>query len=180
MSHEQTPAAETVAPPELSAGDRLELYKVTVEMADRISARRGLANSFFVTLNTALVAALAVLDRGATHTQDKIGRIVVHSETMQPVDAFYVGIVAAAGLVLAATWWLLLRSYRDLNNAKFKVIHRLEEAWGVKPFAEEWEHAKAEKRPFWKGGYAELGNVERAVPAAFALIYLGVLVKVIA
>src|SRR5690348_7876587 len=124
MSNDQPPT-ETVTHAELSSSDRLELYRITVEMADRISARRGVANSFFLTLHTALIASLALLERGATHSEDRIGK-VVHSETVQPVDSFYIGIVAAAGLVLALAWWLLLRSYRDLNKEKFKVIHRLE------------------------------------------------------
>jgi hypothetical protein len=37
-------------------GTILELYKTAVEMADRTSARRAGANSFFLTLNTALAA----------------------------------------------------------------------------------------------------------------------------
>ena len=36
----------------------LELYQLAVEMADRVSARRGLANTFFLTLNTGLAALL--------------------------------------------------------------------------------------------------------------------------
>ena len=39
-------------------GALLEQYKLYVEMADRVSARRGLTNSFFLTLNTSVVAAL--------------------------------------------------------------------------------------------------------------------------
>lgn len=39
-------------------GTLLELYKTAVEMADRVSARRAGANSFFVTLNTALARSL--------------------------------------------------------------------------------------------------------------------------
>jgi hypothetical protein len=34
----------------------LELYKLAVEMADRVSARRATANAFFLTINTALFA----------------------------------------------------------------------------------------------------------------------------
>ena len=34
----------------------LELYKLAVEMADRVSARRAAANAFFLTVNTALLA----------------------------------------------------------------------------------------------------------------------------
>ena len=37
----------------------LEQYKLYVEMADRISARRSTANTFFLTLNTLLVGALS-------------------------------------------------------------------------------------------------------------------------
>ena len=37
----------------------LEQYKLYVEMADRISQRRGAANTFFLTFNTAVVGALA-------------------------------------------------------------------------------------------------------------------------
>jgi hypothetical protein len=43
-------------------GNYVELYKLAVEMADRISARRGLANSFFLTANTGVVAVLGSQD----------------------------------------------------------------------------------------------------------------------
>src|ERR1700693_4560599 len=39
----------------------LELYKTAVEMADRTSARRAGANSFFLTLNTALAAVVGIV-----------------------------------------------------------------------------------------------------------------------
>src|SRR6266511_1103315 len=38
----------------------LEQYKLYVEMADRISARRGLANTFFLTLNTTIFTVIGV------------------------------------------------------------------------------------------------------------------------
>jgi len=80
----------------------MEQYKLAVEMADRISARRATANGFFLTVQTTLLALMAVkgLDRAW---------------------------VAAGGIVLAGTWWLLLRSYRDLSSAKWKVIQAIEE-----------------------------------------------------
>jgi hypothetical protein len=39
---------------------RLEQYKLYVEMADRIGARRQAANTFFLTINTALLAFLGL------------------------------------------------------------------------------------------------------------------------
>lgn len=41
-------------------GAVLEQYKLYVEMADRVSSRRGLANTFFLTLNSGILTVLAV------------------------------------------------------------------------------------------------------------------------
>ena len=40
------------------ANNLIEQYKIYVEMTDRISQRRGATNTFFLTFNTAIVAAL--------------------------------------------------------------------------------------------------------------------------
>lgn len=137
---------------------RLELYKLAVEMADRVSARRALANSFFLTINTALVA-------------------LVGSRELR----WY---VAAAGVVFSATWWLLLKSYRKLNAAKFAVITAMELDFSRQIFAEEYRHYKGESEvqsdppsrrarlSRWVGKYRELGEVERVVPVVFAAIYV--------
>ena len=79
-----------------------DLYKLAVEMADRNSARRMLANSFFASVNTGAVALL-----GAR------------------ASPWY---VAAAGILLAVVWWALLKSYRDLNTAKYAIILEMEKA----------------------------------------------------
>jgi hypothetical protein len=59
-------------PPEVSGTDPdtkaydgalLERHKLYVEMADRISARRGLTNSFFLTLNTGIVGLIAAFNK---------------------------------------------------------------------------------------------------------------------
>ena len=42
-------------------GAVLAQYTLYVEMADRISQRRGLANTFFLSLNTAIFAAVGAL-----------------------------------------------------------------------------------------------------------------------
>ena len=79
----------------------LDLYKLAVEMADRVSARGALANSFFLTLNTAVVGVLG--------TQGSQWYFTV------------------AGITLSVTWWASLISYRRLNAAKFNVIISMEQ-----------------------------------------------------
>jgi hypothetical protein len=129
----------------------MEQYKLAVEMADRISARRATANGFFLTVQTTLLALMAVkgLDRAW---------------------------VAAGGIVLAGTWWLLLRSYRDLSSAKWKVIQAIEEQLPVQPFADEWGYLKRDPVSWWRPRYAELGFVERLVPAVFGLLFIAIIV----
>lgn len=142
----------------------LDLYKVAVEQVDRISARRATANSYFLTINTGLTALVGLLAAAADASSKDLPK---------PDDVALVA-TAGVGVILSATWWLLLRSYRDLNSAKFQVITEIEAAHlPVKIFEREWEILKADDGiPWWKGRYAELGFVERVVPVIFLVVYL--------
>jgi len=105
-------------PAEKLLDHRIEQYKLYLEMADRISTRRQTANSFFLTLNTALVALASYLSLGAEQKR-------------------WYWLVAVAGIALSYMWYRLVRSYKDLNTAKFKVIHEIESsflAWPTKRF----------------------------------------------
>lgn len=130
----------------------LELYKLAVEMADRVSARRATANAFFLTVNTAL---LAFVSSGSLNV-------------LWPV--------ALAGIALSGTWWILLNSYRDLNAAKFDVITKMEKNLDAKIFDEEWKRLKEKQQESWRSRYAEFGAVERFVPLIFAALYASVFV----
>jgi hypothetical protein len=132
-----------------------ELYQLAVEMADRISARRGVANSFFLTVNTGVIAVLGTTD-----------------------VRWY---LAAAGIVLCVAWWALLKSYRDLNRAKFGVILAMEQQLPAQIFGDEWQRLKRGPAPFalnradlrsWFGQYREFGYIERLVPWVFVVIYI--------
>lgn len=125
----------------------LEQYKLAVEMADRISARRATANAFFLTVQATLVALLGV----------------------KGIDSDW---IAAAGILLSLTWFLLLRSYRDLNSAKFRVIGDIETQLPIAVFADEWKYLKEDPVKPWRSRYAELGLIERLVPLVFGAIFL--------
>jgi hypothetical protein len=145
-----TPEARDDLPPHY-----FDLYKLAVDMTDRISTRRVVANSFFATVHTGLIAL-----RG---------------------NQEFPWHVAFAGVVLSLVWWALLKSYRDLNAAKFKVICKMEERLPAKIFGDEWAVLKQAAPPStlrfarmrgWLAQYRELGQVERIVPWMFAVIYL--------
>jgi hypothetical protein len=137
-------------------GQYLELYKLAVEMADRVSARRATANAFFLTVNTAL---LAFVSSGLD-------------------DMLW--LVALAGIALSGTWWGLLKSYRDLNAAKFGVVTEMEKNLDAQVFDDEWKRLKEKRQEGWGSRYAEFGTVERLVPLIFGALYAAVFVGALA
>lgn len=148
MTPESQPSPRAVPP------DVLELYKLSVEMADRVSARRGQANQFYLTLQSALLGVPAILTFGGVE--------------FGPLRAM---LLALVGAITSVTWWLQLRSYRDLNRAKFDVINRIErDHLPLQPFNDEWASLKQDPLMTWRDRYAELGTVERFVPVAFFVL----------
>lgn len=137
-------------------GDRtvtLEQYKLYVEMADRISARRGLTNTFFLTLNTAIFAAI-----GASWK----GRLAF--------PAWLLVFPLVALLIQCGVWFFLVRSYRQLNSAKYTVIGALEERLPASPYWNaEWK-ALGEGKD--KAKYRPMTHLEQWVPLIFAATYL--------
>lgn len=136
--------------PEAVPAAFLDQYKLAVEMADRVSARRATANSFFVTVQSALVTAFGF---------SKYGRWPL----------------AVAGIVVVAVWWLSLRSYRMLNGAKFDVINKMEERLPVAPYRDEWALLDRKDGPLHQR-YAALSFVEQTVPVAFMALNIGLLI----
>ncbi|MEU4007297.1 hypothetical protein AB0H30_02215 [Streptomyces pseudogriseolus] len=135
--------------------DVLELYKLAVEMADRVSARRGSANAFFLSVQTALVSVIG------------FGM----SQWAEP--PWYVFMpVTMGGVTLSLAWWLQLRSYRHLNAAKFRVINEIETRLPVRIFTDEWAVLRGTPEPRRTRRYAEIGTSERIVPFVFALAHL--------
>lgn len=165
-------------------GALLELYKTAVEMADRVSARRAGANSFFVTLNSALAAIVGIVS--AARKPPPHGNI-------PSFDAFGLCVTAAAGIVLAVVWWALLRYYRRLSRAKWDVINRLEIRLPASPFTDEWKELHPEETtvgaPTASGRrtvgfrlrvkHREATVVEQVVPFVFVVLYVVLAVRVV-
>lgn len=135
-----------------------ELYQLAVEMADRLSARRATANAYFATLLTSLAGVI-------TFIQPFLG-----------VDAAdWMRLIAGSlGLLLSLTWWLSLRSYRYLNEAKFEVIQKMEKKLPAAVFTEEWNYLESRGKG-WRDRYHLLSESERRVPLIYALFFFIVL-----
>ncbi|QLQ40311.2 RipA family octameric membrane protein [Micromonospora robiginosa] len=134
----------------------LEQYKLYVEMADRLSSRRGLTNTFFLTLNTAIAS---------------LGTILSESLKERPKAALYLLLIVL--LTQTGAWFAILRSYQQLNSAKYRVIGALEEHLPASPYWKaEWAALGSgrDKRVYWP-----ISQVEQIVPVLFALTYVGLM-----
>jgi hypothetical protein len=130
-----------------------EQYKLAVEMADRVSARRMQANSFFLGVNTALVSIFSLLFKDTD---------------LLPTGLLGLAPVVAV-LLLCYVWWRIVKSYRQLNSGKYAVVLELEKLLPVAPYAAEWEALGRGKLP---KKYLPLTHIETWVPIAFGFLYL--------
>ena len=132
----------------------LEQYKLYVEMADRISARRAQSNRFYISLLSALLALLSIL----------INRTLWNNIQ----NAIFLA-VAILGLALCFLWYVNINSYRQLNSGKFKVIHEMEQHLPFNCYDREWQILGAGEE---RKKYLQLTHVEQFVPFVLAVPYL--------
>lgn len=126
----------------------LEIYRIYVEMADKISERRQSANSFFLTINTAVVGLVSYLQLGQN---GKAGSI------------FYL-VISVAGTIICYMWYRLVLSYKQINSGKFKVVHLVEQNLPLAPYDAEWEILGRGKDP---KKYLPFTDIEIFVPWVF-------------
>jgi hypothetical protein len=131
----------------ITEGDNvlLEQYKLYVEMADRVSARRIDTSKFYITLISGLLLIVPVF----TNTS-----VAVETQKI----AFQ--IFSLLGILLCGVWIINIRSYKELNSLKFSVIHEMEDLLPFGAYKREWELLR--KDP--KKTYIRLSRVEQFVP----------------
>ena len=77
-------------------------------------------------------------------------------------------VVAIAGIAISYMWYRLVRSYKDLNTAKFKVVHEIESQLPIAPYDAEWEAVGRGKAPEL---YLPFTHVEIYVPWVFIILH---------
>lgn len=120
----------------------LAQWQTCVDMANSISQRRDAMNNLFATLNIALIAATSIV------------------WDLKSI------IMAAGGVILCSVWLAFVKYFRQLNEAKFKVINYLEKKLPEQPFADEWAILKKQKKRM------EGTKLERVLPIAFIMLYV--------
>lgn len=141
-------------PPGEMSADELksvtEIYKILIDMADKVSQRRQNANSFYLSVNTAITGAAAYLS----------------ATTVGPANVL---VISLAGFLVCLLWKRNIDSYKDLNSGKFRVITELEKALPIAAFTAEWDVLKRGEE---KSKYRPFHSVEKFVPYIFAGVHL--------
>lgn len=102
----------------------LDLYKVMVASSEGLVNRRQGVNTFFLTINGALLTASGV---------------IVQSAGSGKLSSMGIAVLALAGAILCAAWRSLIVSFGQLNRGKFKVINAIELYLKAAIYAAEWE-----------------------------------------
>ena len=131
----------------------LEQYKLYVEMADRVSQRREQSNRFYVSLVAAIVALLVILARFDV------------ADGAWPIVFLISGVVGAA---LSLVWYVNIKSYRQLNSAKFAIINKMEKQLPAAGYSDEWEILRPKAGP---AQYFQLTRIEQFVPVIFFVLF---------
>ena len=129
--------------------DLLEQYKLYVQSAENVSARRVASSRYLLTLNVALVALYGLQSANFGQT-------------------YWTLLVPVLGIPVSLLWHQIIKSHRDLNTVKFEVIHELEQHLPAALFDYEWqlaEHGKGKS-------YNPVTHIERWIPIAFVALHL--------
>lgn len=129
----------------------MEQYKVYVEMSDRVSARRNLAQTFFMTFHAVVLGVL--------------GLSLSHEPTVHRVGFLLFPLLGL--LVMCYGWWSLVQYFRRLARAKGLVIAELEKRLPSRPSIQAEQKAMGRLNP-----YGPLKRMEVVLPIIFALLYI--------
>lgn len=152
--HDEHPVDQLISNPKEIYGEHfqehlLEQYKLYVDSSLKVSEKRISTGNYLLTVSSSLMTVFGI------------------ASTLR-VGGRWLSIIPVAGLLVSLTWFSLIRAYKDLNSAKFKVIHQLEDYLPVALFRYEWHSCELGKGK----AYKPITHLERWIPLIFAAVYL--------
>ncbi len=134
----------------------LEIYKLYLDLSDKLSSRRTSVNSFFLTLNSFIIGLLGY------------GQLGSSSATATP--EFY-WIISLLGMTICVVWFKIIHAYKHIMRSKFIVIQRIEQQLPLAAYEAEWQLLRE------NNGYQPLTHFEMIVPWMFFVLNLVIALK---
>ena len=129
--------------------DLLEQYKLYVQSAENVSARRVASSRYLLTLNAALVALYGFQYAGFG-------------------QSYWALVIPVVGIPVSLLWFLIIKSHADLNRVKFQVIHEFERHLPAAMYQHEWRLAEDGRGK----SYRAVTTIERWIPILFAALHV--------
>lgn len=129
---------------------RLDLYTLYLGTAEKVSDRRWQANSWLLSVNSALVGLYGYLGKGPPPLAKAAG--------------VWVWAIPAAGILVCLTWLAVLASFHKLNKAKFQLLQEIEQELPLALF-------KREQEIYRSLGRRRFSTIEGRVPWCFIALY---------
>lgn len=136
--------------------DLLEQYKLYVQSAENVSARRVVSNRYLLTLNAALVALYGL--QSANFGQ-----------------GYWTLLIPVIGISVSLLWYLIIKSHANMNRIKFDVIHKLEQYLPAAMYRYEWTLAEEGRGK----AYRAVTTLEQWIPILFAVLHVVLAVTII-
>jgi len=136
--------------------DLLAQYKLYVQSAENVSARRVASNRYLLTLNAALVALYGL--QSANFGQ-----------------SYWTLLIPLIGIPVSLLWYLIIKSHADLNGVKFKVIFEFEKHLPAEMYKYEWKLAE-EGRGY---SYRAVTTIKRCIPGLFTVLHIALAVMIV-
>ena len=130
----------------------MEQYKIHVNVADNVSARRTIVHTFFLTLHGIIISV--------------IGLSLSRQPTVPNLFLLLITLLGLLGLCFA--WWKLSRYYRYVTKAKSQVISELESRLPSNVSLTSDKYVKSSI----KNNRNPLHSIETTVPVVFACLYI--------
>lgn len=136
--------------------DLLEQYKLYVQSAENVSARRVASSRHLLTLNSAIVALYGF-------------------QSTSFGQGYWMIPIPILGFAVSLLWRQIIKSHSDLNAVKFKIIHELERHLPAALYAHEWRLADKGQG----NSYRAVTRLEQWIPLIFCAIHTILLIIMI-
>ena len=139
----------------------MEQYQMYQRTSEDLVARRQSVSSFYISVNSAIVAAYGVI----------IGLVDY------PNNFIFTISMAMVGIILDISWIKILETYGSLNAAKMKVISMMERELPIRLYDTEWIVMRDKMN---SKKYVSFTDSEKFVPKIFVCVYIIMLIVTIA
>ena len=128
--------------------DLLEQYKLYVQSAENVSARRVASSRYLLTVSAAIVALYGLQSASLGET-------------------YLTLLVPLIGIPVSILWYLIIKSHANLNSVKFEIIHELEQHLPAAVYSYEWKLAEEGRGKSYKA----VTTIEQWIPVLFGALH---------